>query len=66
MVPAGTVMTVAADPASDATVVYCDPDDCEALEAALVPPTERADVKYSGFSLMIDLDLIGSRCDLVV
>jgi len=65
-VPAGTFVTVALDPGIDATAVACDPDNAAELEAGLVPESERADEKYAGFSLMIDLDVLRNGCELAI
>jgi hypothetical protein len=64
--PAGTVLTVAEDPAPGATVVACDPDKAKELEPAMVPESERSDERYDGFSLSIDLDTLRDRCELAV
>jgi hypothetical protein len=64
--PAGTMLTVAEDPAQGATAARCDPDNAAQLEPALVPKSERTDAKYAGFSLTIDLDVLRDRCELAV
>ena len=65
-IPAGTMVTVEASPDPGATVAACLPDDPALLEAALVPADERADEKYAGFSLSLDLDALRSRCELAL
>jgi hypothetical protein len=64
--PAGTMLTVAEDPAPGATAARCDPDNAAQLEPALVPESERTDEKYAGFSLTVGMDLLRDRCELAV
>jgi len=63
IIPSGTIFTVTLDPPAAATGVHCDPEDYAALERRLVSERDRSASNYSGFSLVIGLESIRSRCD---
>jgi hypothetical protein len=65
VLPAGTVFVVEHDPPPAARAAACLPENGKEIEALLIPEEDRRSKKYGGFTLVMDLEVIGGQCDAV-
>jgi len=65
ILPAGSVFTIELDPPAHAMAASCRPENYAEVERRMVPEDERTSAKYGGFTLVIDLDVIRTQCQLM-
>jgi len=61
--PQGESFTISLDPPPGASAVYCMPDRYEALHETFVELADRQSSSYTGYSLVISLQVIKSSCE---
>jgi hypothetical protein len=61
VIPEGTVLVAPHDAFAEAEGFYCVPEQCDDLEAVLVPEADRLDPKYDGYSFVFLESDIGGK-----